>query len=172
MSSVTSMQDYLNSKGIGFEIITHKHTDSSVNSAASAHIPSAQLAKAVMLHNTLNQQVMAVVPASRKLKVSALNDFTYSDFKLMQEGELIDCFYDCEAGVAPSAGGLYGMNMIVDEELLQESNIYLESGDHRHLLKLSQQDYQDLVMSSRHASIAATASDRYAKVHQVCAVFA
>ncbi|NRB38855.1 MAG: YbaK/EbsC family protein [Pseudomonadales bacterium] len=170
MASVISMQAFLQSKGISFETVTHKHTDSSINTAHAAHIPTAQLAKAVVLKNTLNHPVMAVLPANKKLLVSALNDFTYSDFQILDEQSLTEFFADCEAGVAPSMGSRYGMQMIVDEGLLEENTVYLEAGDHCHVLKLAQQDYLNLVMSSRHATIAETAIQ--SQPPQSCAVFA
>ena len=155
------MQSLLSKHGIDFEVLEHQHAATALSTAAAAHIPSAQLAKAVVLGNSLEQKIMAVIPANKQLLLSAVNNFTYSDYHLLQEDEFSDVFNDCEAGAVPSVGREYGMEMIIDMDLMDGSDIYLETGDHRHLLKVSLQDYQGLVMSSRHATISNTAMFSY-----------
>lgn len=172
MAIAHSIETFLNNKGIGFESVLHRHSDSSYNSATAAHIASEQLAKAVVLVDSNHRCVMAVLPANRKLVVSAINDMTYGDFELLDESELSSKFTDCEAGVAPSIGNVYGMEMIVDEELLAENTVYIEAGDHRTLLRLQGQDFLNLVMSSRHASIAGAELGQLSHQQQSYAVFA
>lgn len=154
MAIAPTIETFLTNKSIGFETILHRHSDSSYNSATAAHIPSEQLAKAVMLMDGDQRCVMALLPANRKLVIAAINDMTYSHFELLEESQLAETFSDCEPGAAPSMGSAYGIEMIVDEELLAENTIFIEAGDHNTLLRLQGPDFLKLMMSSRHGSIA------------------
>lgn len=153
MAIALSLREFLHRHGVNYKTLSHKHSDSSYNSAASAHIPSEQLAKAVILGNSDGRQLMAVLPANRKLMLSAINDLTCSDFELLPQQQLAKLFSDCETGVAPAMGSAYGLEMIVDSEMLGENGAYIEAGDHRTLLKIESDDYLKLMMNSRNGSI-------------------
>ena len=50
-------------------------------------------------------------------------------------------------------GSAYDMSMIVDDSLLTADSVYIESGDHQNFLKLSNQEYSDLVEDMSHGDI-------------------
>lgn len=172
MAIAKSLKTFLGKRGVSYESIPHHHSDSSYNSAAAAHIPSQQMAKAVLLGDTDQRHIMAVLPANRHLVLKAINDMTCGNFKLLDEAEIARLFSDCEAGAAPALGNSYAMEMIVDRELLLEPTVYIEAGDHDHLLKFEHEDYQDLVMSSRDATISGEIIGNRLTPQINCAVFA
>ena len=58
--------------------------------------------------------------------------------ELVEEEELTEIFKDCAEGAIPALGEAYGLDVIWDEELMGVEDIYIEAGDHRHLIRLKQ----------------------------------
>ena len=51
MSMSITLQQYLEQQDISYELVPHRHTESSMNAAGSAHIPAAKIAKPVILED-------------------------------------------------------------------------------------------------------------------------
>jgi len=69
---------------------------------------------------------------------------------LATENELAGLFKDCELGAIPPIGPAYGIEIVVDDSLLQEDDVYFEAGDHEELIHVSGKQFQDLVAGARH----------------------
>ena len=155
MAIAQNLRNYLHSQDINFDVVFHPHCDSAFNSAKAAHIDLGQLAKAVMLHNADHDRIiMAIVPANRQLQLRAISDLMYDHYELLSSKDIAAIFNDCSAGVVPSLGSAYDIEMIVDANSLGGGDVFIEAGDHESLIRLKQEDFQSLVMGSRHASIA------------------
>ncbi len=50
-------------------------------------------------------------------------------------------------------GKPYNLKMLVDDSLLTAEDVYIESGDHKNLLKLEHHDYANLVAKMAHGNI-------------------
>ncbi|MCP4986798.1 MAG: hypothetical protein GY928_12330 [Colwellia sp.] len=66
----------------------------------------------------------------------------------MKERAVSQVFADCNQGAIPPAP--YAYNMICEQELDKISQVYLESGDHKTLLCLSQDGFHKLMTSGKH----------------------
>ena len=135
MTMARTLQTYLAHKGIAYDILPHRHTDTSINSANTAHIPAEQLAKSVILEDE-NGYVMAVIPADRHVRIGRLNQLLNRRMGLATEAELPPLFADCDPGAVPPLGDAYGIATVVDESLDDCPDIYLEAGDHEDLICL------------------------------------
>ena len=154
MGITLALQDYLSKKEVPFETILHHHSDSAFNIAQAAHIPAERLVKAVMLEDKQHRQIMAIIPADKKLVVKAVSNMAYGDFDLMSAEQVTQLFNDQEPGVVPSIANAQHLEMLVDSSLLHHSSVYLETGDHESLIKLDQDDFSALVMGCRQATLA------------------
>lgn len=143
---------YLDSRDINYDRLSHRHTESSVNSAHAAHIPEEQLAKSVILEDDKGY-VMAVVPAHAHVKIGELNRLLNRKMGLATEVELLPLFNDCELGAIPPVGQAYGMETIVDRGLDDCSDVYFESGNHVDLIHIRGDAFRELMKETRHASI-------------------
>lgn len=152
MSMARTLQEYLAHKGIAYDILPHRHTDTSINSANSAHIPPDRLAKPVILEDE-NGYVMAVVPADRHVRIGRLNQVLHRHMGLATEAELPSLFADCDPGAVPPLGDAYGITTVVDESLDDCPDIYLEAGDHEDLIHLKGTAFRRLMRGSQHARI-------------------
>lgn len=145
MAIAITLEQYLSDRHIPFETLDHKMTRSALDSCATAHIPNYKLAKAVMLYNSRGELLMAVLPATNRLSILELNRHMGEDYKLMSESHLYSLFPDCEEGAVPSIGLAYSIPMVVDYTLFDNDEVYVEAGDHQHLLKLDRVEYMNML---------------------------
>ena len=154
MAIAMTLKSYLDDHAIQYSSVEHPHTDSSVDSAKSAHIPLHQMAKAVVLEDNAGFMV-AVLPSSNRLNLGWVNEELERDLKLATENELKALFKDCETGAIPALSNAYGLKVIWDDQLKHASDIYIEAGDHEHLIHLAGDDFRSLMDKLPHSVISA-----------------
>jgi Ala-tRNA(Pro) deacylase len=152
MAIALTLRKYLAEKGVAYDIISHRHTSSSMNTAQSAHVSGKKLAKSVILEDE-NGYLMAVIPANEHVKFRKVNHALNRHFGMATESELKDLFSDCELGAIPALGKAYSMESVVDDKLTDCSDIYFEAGDHEELVHLKGSSFRKLVKNSQHAEI-------------------
>jgi len=152
MSMTTTIQKYLADNGVAYDILPHSLTSSSLSAAHSTHVFGHMVAKPVILEDEAGY-LMAVIPATDHVKVSKLNRILDRDMILAREDELKDLFFDCDVGAIPPMGSAYGIQSIIDDDLLECSDIYFEAGDHRELIHIKGRDFQRLMRGAPHSKI-------------------
>ena len=75
------------------------------------------------------------------------------DFELASESELAYFFDDCEIGAVPALGQAYGCEVVWDERLADQKDLYLESGDHENLIHLDNSAFMELMGDTEHLTI-------------------
>ncbi len=141
MGVATSVEKYLKSKGVDFTLLEHEYAEGSFNTARVAQIDELQLAKAVLLRDEDFHYTLCVLPSRNKILRHTLNQIFDRHMELVEEEELYDVFEDCAAGAVPALGEAYGLDTICEEELLQSPEIFIEAGDHRHLIRLNREQF-------------------------------
>lgn len=152
MGVAMTVQEYLESRAILFEVIEHSHTDSAMRAAQAAHIPGDQMAKPVLLGDD-SSYLLAVVPATHRLDLDRLNQLTARSLVIMNEDEMEVAFSDCDRGALPAIGEPYGIDTVVDTALLKAEDVYFEFGDHEHLIHLKGDEFRKLTEDVRHAQV-------------------
>ena len=148
MSMANSLRDYLENQGTQYDLVRHPRTFTSMETAAAAHVAGDQLAKSVVLE-AKDEYVMAVIPSTHRLRLETLRAGFGHPFDLVSETDIGRLFKDCELGSVPALGQAYGMQVAVDETLLDLDEIYFESGDHTQLVHMSGQDFRALMVQAR-----------------------
>ena len=77
---------------------------------------------------------------------------------LANEGEVSEVFHDCERGAIPPVGPCYRLDVIVDESIEQQPDLYFEAGDHQTLVHVSQSEFARLNPHARHGRFSAHGS--------------
>ena len=149
MSIAPTLHNYLASENIQYEEIPHDLTMSSTRTAEACHIPGDRLAKGVVLRRD-GGYMLAVVPASHHLKLSDLRSRLGEDIDMASETEVNRLFADCAHGAVPAVGRCYGLDLIVDDSLRTQPEIYVEAGDHATVLHLSRAQFERLTASALH----------------------
>jgi Ala-tRNA(Pro) deacylase len=152
MAIATTLIQYLNDRGIKYQLVEHEHTPTAVASAHAANVPAHQVAKAVVLRDD-DGYVVSVLPANHSLEIGWVNDELDRQLELATEGEFKALFEDCEPGAVPAFGDAYGVKVIWDDELAYTSDIYIEAGDHEHLIWLERRDIRKLISDLPHTII-------------------
>lgn len=152
MEIATTLVKYLADHSIAYDRLVHRHTASSLDSARVTNIPGNEVAKSVILEDEQGY-VMAVVPATRHVKIGELNRLLGRHMGLATEPELARLFSDCELGAIPPVGQAYGMQTVVDDSLDQCNDIYFEAGNHEELIHIKGNTFRKLMKDTRHAPI-------------------
>jgi len=153
MSIAPTLQSYLASKHIDYDLIAHQATDSSERTAAECRIPADRLAKGVVLRISEGYMVV-VLPASCRLRHGDLKEAFGRDCTLASEHELDQLFPDCAHGAVPPLGESYGLDVLLDDRLAAQPDVYLESGDHATLVHVNQAQFARLMANARHGCFA------------------
>lgn len=152
MSMSTTVQKYLQQKGIPYELVPHPHTETSMDAASASHVSAAKIAKPVILEDDKGY-VMAVVPAHHHVQLSKVNHFLGRHMGMATEQEIKTLFKDCKEGAIPPIGQAYGMETIFDECLGECPDVYLEAGDHEDFIHLDSTAYLRLMSHLPHGKI-------------------
>jgi Ala-tRNA(Pro) deacylase len=143
MAIAITMKEYLDNLHIKYEVIEHRRTVSTLESCEVAHIPGDKMAKSVLLGDE-ESYLMAVVPATCRVQMDRVDGLTGRKLEFIEEDELVEAFADCEPGSVPPTGKPYGIQTLVDDRLLNQPDIYFESGDHGRLIHISGSQFQTL----------------------------
>jgi len=72
------------------------------------------------------------------------------DVALADESEIKRLFPDCALGAVPAVGECYDLEVIVDDSIQAQPDVYLEGGDHATLIHISQAQFSRLMSGARH----------------------
>jgi Ala-tRNA(Pro) deacylase len=154
MRIASVLKRYLDAKGIDYEVVAHPHASSSQRVAAASGISGDRLAKAVVTEDCAHY-IVVVVPASRRVHLAAVRAALGRQCGLATEREIEKLFgSDCVPGAVPAVAQPYGIEVLVDDRLLELDDVYFESGDHEALLHVSGADFRALMDNARHGKFA------------------
>ncbi|HEY7689161.1 MAG TPA: YbaK/EbsC family protein [Dongiaceae bacterium] len=151
MTIAATLQKYLSDCGIRYDVVEHPRTVSSSRTAQAGHVPGDRLAKAVVLKSE-GGYTMAVVPASRHIRLGEVQDYLRQPVGLATEAEVGQLFGDCDLGAIPPVGRAYGLPVIVDDSFDGQPEIYFEAGDHQNLIHVDAPAFKRLMAEARHGS--------------------
>lgn len=149
MAVARRLKWFLEHRGIAYEVLDHRHTQTSSDTAALAHVQGERLAKSVLLEDERGY-VLTVLPSSRRIDLEALRGALARRLELASERELEEIFDDCSLGAVPPFGAAYGIPTAVDERMLHLSDVYFEGGDHEHLIRVTGADFAALLGAAPH----------------------
>ena len=153
MKIARSLQRYLSAQGVAFELLAHPYAEGSYNTARAAGIPIKNLAKAVLFRDEDFNYVLAIVPANHRVLRYTMNQIFNCHMELAGEEECWDVFPDCLEGAVPPVGQPYHIQVVWEDALQQSECLYLEAGDHQHLLKVKTAEFIDLMDNAPHEHI-------------------
>ena len=152
MAIATTLHAFLESNHLPYESVPHEHAESSQRCASAAHVPGDKVAKAVLLRDD-EGYLLAVLPATHRLHFGHLHHTLNRHVGLATEDETKTVFSDCQVGAIPPAGLIYNIDTVVDDALLNQSDIFFEAGDHDHMIHMSQENFKKLIGDADHSPI-------------------
>jgi len=149
MAIAITLEEYLIDNNIPFDVMSHKYTQSSVETAHAAHVPKSQVAKSVILKDN-DGYLMAVVPATHHVRLGVISQNMERRLGLATEAEIATLFADCDTGAIPPTGEAYNMEVVIDDELSDCEDIYFEGGDHKEIIHMNGDDFQWIMRQAQH----------------------
>ena len=153
MAISITLSEYLAHTDVDYNILKHKHTTNSIDTAYKAQISMANLAKAVVLQDGGGEYLMAILPSQNRLKLKWLSREMHRQFDLAPETALKVIFQDCDPGAIPALGVAYQIPTVCDDQLLESPCVYIEGGDHEALIKLQKDQFARLMKGIPHLRI-------------------
>lgn len=148
MAIAPTLQKHLD-RNVTYEVITHDPTMSSTRTAQACHVSGDRLAKAIVLRHD-GRYMLAVLPATHHASLSNLKTQIGDDVDLAGEDEIRRLFPDCALGAVPPVGEAYELDVIVDDSIQEQPDVYLEGGDHATLVHMDQAQFARLMAEARH----------------------
>lgn len=153
MALAKTLQQYLDQCGIEYGVLSHPPTPSASRTAQASHVSGENIVKGVLLKDP-DGYVLAILPASCHLRLPDVEKVLEAPVALATEPELDQIFADCELGAIPAVGAAYGLDMLVDEAVMQLDEIFFEGGDHETLVRVSADDFKTLLGDVQWANVA------------------
>jgi len=135
--------DFLAEQHVPFETLLHPPAFSAQKRAKYLHLPGRQVAKSVLLRGP-EGFLLAVLPATHHIDAEALAESLAGPVRLANDDEIANAFRDCEWGVVPPFGALYGLPVVLDEMLSRDSWIVFEGNSQVEALRMHCRDFEEL----------------------------
>jgi Ala-tRNA(Pro) deacylase len=149
VSIAPTLQKFFARRHVDYDLVAHAVTLSSSATAGACRIPVDRLAKGVVLR-TGDGYVLAVLPACHRLRRGDLRARFGKNCALATEHELDQLFPDCAHGAVPPVAECYGLDVILDDSMREQPEIYFEGGDHASLVHMSQLQFARLMANAPH----------------------
>jgi Ala-tRNA(Pro) deacylase len=135
--------DFLSERGIAFEMLLHAPAYTAQKRAKFLHVPGDQVAKSVLLVGP-NGYLLAVLPATKQVNTDRVAEAEGGPVRLATDDEIAQLFHDCEWGVVPPFGQLYGVPTLLDEALASDTWMVIEVSTHTEAVRLQCRDFESL----------------------------
>jgi Ala-tRNA(Pro) deacylase len=149
MNALHRIERFLDDHLIPFDVVSHPHSQTSAETARAAGIDATRLAKGVLLEGR-ECQLVAMIPASQEVHLGKLGMDHGVEFSLADEARVRALFSDCEPGVIPGLPNAWGVEMVWDDALMAQPDLYLEAGDHERLIHVETRYLRELFEDAPH----------------------
>jgi Ala-tRNA(Pro) deacylase len=148
MSIAPTLSKYLDQNAV-YDLVVHEPTPSSMRTAEVCHIPGDSLVKGVVVRRD-GEYLLALLPATHHIRLPELKKQLGDSVDLASENEIDLLFRDCVHGAVPPIGECYGLDLIVDESIDLQPDVYLEGGDHETLIHMDRAQFAALTAGALH----------------------
>ena len=151
MNPLHRMERFLDQHMIPFDLVAHPHTQTSAEIARATGVSPSRVAKGVLLDG-VGCQMVAMIPADQEVHLGKLGLDHGVEFSLADEASVSKLFWECEPGVVPGLPNAWGVEMVWDDALMTQPDIYLEAGDHERLLHIETRYLREAFGDAPHCS--------------------
>ena len=158
MSIPATIKRHLARYPADYKVRTCRPEESMIKTAVAARVPLPALARAVLL-KAGSTRLLAVLPASHRLDLEALNTMFKRQFELCTINDVLEQFGDCRPDALPPFGPAYGVKTIVDAALDKAPEIFFLAGEPGHFVRAQRPDFDRLMQDAwRGRSFSASAA--------------
>ncbi len=154
MAISPKLRTYMDRCRVQFEELGHPPTLEAARTAEAAHVSGRQVAKGVLVRAG-EEYMLAVAPSSRRVDFDRLRRWLGREVQLASEADSGPLFPDCDLGAIPPVGAAFGLETILDDDMLNTEHIYFEGGDHKTLVHVDAANWRRLTRDASHCAISA-----------------
>jgi Ala-tRNA(Pro) deacylase len=147
-----SLPQFLLEHQVPFETIYHAPAFSAQKRAKYLHTPGKRVAKCVLLVRA-SGHLLAVLPATQQIDMERLQLAFGEPLRFANDDEIAAVFPDCEWGVVPPFGSLYGVSTALEASVDSEALLVFEGHLHAESIRLLCRDYESLEHPQRLAFV-------------------
>jgi Ala-tRNA(Pro) deacylase len=149
MTIASKLEKYLQQRKVKYKLVSHPHSEYSMETAEKAHVAGDALAKGVLVKGD-NGYLLVVLPSDYHIEIESLHKLLGQEVAIASEVTLAEIFSDCELGAVPPIGMAYGIKTIWDPKssLGKLDKVFFEAGDHRSLVRMSGVQFHELMASA------------------------
>jgi Ala-tRNA(Pro) deacylase len=140
--------DFLAEQDISYEELLHPPAYTAQKRAKYLRVPGKLVAKCVLLHGPVGH-FLAVLPATHHADLARLARHFGGPVRLADDSEISRIFLDCEWGVVPPFGTLYGLPIVLDDSLPPDDLIVFEGKSHFEAVRIRCRDFERLEKPTR-----------------------
>ncbi len=145
------LKSFLDENRVRYTVLVHSEAYTAQEVAAQAHVQGQNFVKSVMVQVD-GKHTMVVTTANHKVDLSKLKAALGArEAHISREADFAGLFEDCDVGAMPPFGSLYGIPVVVDEAVFNNSEISFNGGDHAALVKMLFADFERLVRPAKAA---------------------
>ena len=134
---------FLEDQQVAFESLPHAPAFTAEKRAKYLRLPGRQVAKSLLLHGP-EGYILAILPATHQVDTERLALELGGSVRLATDAEIADTFRDCEWGVVPPFGTLYGLPTLLDDSLDADTQMVFEGQTHFEAVRLRCADFERL----------------------------
>ncbi|HEX9124206.1 MAG TPA: YbaK/EbsC family protein [Actinomycetota bacterium] len=140
---MTRTTEYLEHKGIPFEVVVHPKAFTSIEEARALGIDAHEVVKALLV-DTRWGHVLAVIPGDCRLDMKLVEEAVGDHHAhLATEGEVQHDLPEFELGSLPPLGTLLDMPTFVDAEVMRHETVVFAAGSQTESVKAAVNDLFD-----------------------------
>ena len=144
MTIPAQLKSHLAQAHVSYSPIYHIPTRAAQFTAAVLRVPGKEVAKTVVFC-VGNTPLLAVLPASCHVNLKKLVAAVGAPVQLLDKQECSKLFPDCEVGVTPPFGELYGLPVYMDQALADNPEIIFSAGTRFDAIQMGNVDFVRLV---------------------------
>jgi Ala-tRNA(Pro) deacylase len=135
--------EWLASHGVEHEVHEHPEAFTARGTARAEGVDPTTFAKVVAVSTDDGRTVLLVVDASDHVDLhKARRALGTAGVRLLTESELASLAPDCQVGALPAVGPLYGLPMVADYAVREDTAISFDAGTHRHSVRVDRQAWE------------------------------
>lgn len=149
MAITAKVRQFLADAGVAYDVVPHERTMTSARIAETSHVSGDCLAKGVVLKDEQGY-LLAILPASHHLDLDRVVEQLLRPVDVAPARDVERLFPDCDRGAVPPIGAAYGLDVLVDDSLAAQGDIYFESGDHESIIHVDRSGFDRLMQGAHH----------------------
>lgn len=153
MAVAARLDRFLGHHQINYHLLKHRPASTLLDTARSATLAPACVAQSHLLTDGRGRYWITLMGSDRHPDLDAIARLLGAPVQLCAAAGNQSRFEDCDVGIVPPFGQPYGLDTLVDSDLLRHPRVYVAAGDATELIRIEGDTLAALARDCRVAAI-------------------